>query len=77
MTGLWVAKFTRQFESPASHDFLRFKEKAVKTVRTHVLLIPEAVNTKEMTKALKATSLSEWKGEVISRANNEFLRKHP
>ena len=54
-------------------EFLRFKEKAIKTVRTHVLLIPEAVNTKEMTKALKATSMPEWKGEVTSNANNECL----
>ncbi|CAE7839372.1 Gyltl1b [Symbiodinium necroappetens] len=42
----------------------RFKEKAMKLVRTHVLLVNEDVNVKGMTKALRETKVPEWKGEV-------------
>ena len=33
-------------------------------VRTHVLLVNEDVNVKGMTKALRATKVPEWTGEV-------------
>ena len=51
---------------------LRFKEKAIKTVRTHVLLVKEDVKASDMLKTLKSTAVSEWKGEV-SHANSELL----
>ena len=36
----------------------------MKMVRTHVLLVNEDVNVKGMTKALRATKVPEWRGEV-------------
>ena len=43
----------------------RYREKAVKTVRTHVLLVTEEVKTDDMIKALRKTSASEFKGETL------------
>ena len=51
---------------------IRFKEKAIKTVRAHVLLIKEEVKASDMLKSLKNTAVSEWKGEV-SHTNSELL----
>ena len=44
---------------------LRFKEKAVRTVRTHCLLIKEEVNSSSMSAAFQKTAISEWKGETL------------
>ena len=43
----------------------RFKEKAIRTVRTHVLLVVEEVQTQNMIKTLRGTAANEWRGEVI------------
>ena len=45
--------------------WLRLKEKALRAVRTHCLLVKEEVSSGAMVTALKNTSVAEWKGETL------------
>ena len=53
----------------------RYKEKAIRIVRTHVLLIPEEKNSATMETALKSTAVPSWSGEVTHLAS-EPLRSN-
>ena len=51
---------------------IRYKEKALRIVRTHVLLIPEEKNAAQMEDALKKTAVPSWSGEVAHHANESL-----
>ena len=42
---------------------LRYKQKAMRTVRTHVKLVCETVKSDDMVKALRDTVACDWKGD--------------
>ena len=49
----------------------RYKQKAIKTVRTHIKLVTEAVKSDDMVKLLRDTAACEWKGSAYM-AGSEF-----
>ena len=53
---------------------LRYKQKAMRTVRTHVKLVSETVKSDDMVKALRDTAACEWKGEsFVSGSGSEIF----
>ena len=52
----------------------RYKQKAMRTVRTHVKLVAETVKSDDLVKALRDTAACEWKGEsFMSGSGSEIL----
>ena len=58
---------------------LRYKPKAMRTVRTHVKLVCETVKSDDMVKALRDTAACEWQGDAFvcgseSQGSNKALK---
>ena len=56
-------------DDDSTRRLLAFKEKAIRKVRSHVLLIAEDARSEGMKKLLQSTSVSDWVGETITSHN--------
>ena len=51
---------------------LRYKQKAMRTVRTHVKLISEQVKSDDMVKAIRDTAAADWKGDSFQSSTEKL-----